>query len=342
VNAALKITRAQILAYRRTVQGLDKRLPAGADSLRSAAWAGLQDSVPRAALHALHARVESIAPSDWENPALVQVWGLRYTAYVVPAGDHAIYTLARLPDRGKIRERAFELAARLDAYAEGRRVNSKDVAEALGDHPNNLRYATLTGTVLIRWDGARRPTVWTAPTPDLDPREARAELIRRYLHVGGPSTAAAFAIWAGVSGDAAHAAFVALSGELTPVATPIGDAWILTSDAAALRAPVQRPTAVRLLPSGDPYYLLQGADRELLVPDPASRTLLWTPRVWPGGLLVDGEIVGTWRRDRATVTLQPWQALLPAQRRTVEQEARSIPLPDIGAKVDVRWDESLL
>ena len=50
VQARLRLTRQQILAFRRRVGGLEKRLPAGAESLRRAAWAGLQDSMPRAAL----------------------------------------------------------------------------------------------------------------------------------------------------------------------------------------------------------------------------------------------------------------------------------------------------
>ena len=56
-RSPLQLTREQILAYRRHVQALDERLPAGARSLRRAAWAGLQDSMPRAALLSIHARV---------------------------------------------------------------------------------------------------------------------------------------------------------------------------------------------------------------------------------------------------------------------------------------------
>ena len=56
----------------------------------------------------------------------------------------------------------------------------------------------------------------------------------------------------------------------------------------------------RLLPSGDAYFLLDGAERELLVPRADQRDRLWTPRVWPGALLVDGEIRGTWRRAQHT------------------------------------------
>lgn len=339
MTTRLKITRAQILAYRRGVQALDERLPPRAASFRQAAWAGLQDSVPRSALHSLHARVEGTVPGSWDDPALVQVWGPRYTTYVVPAGDHAIYTLARMPDRGAIPARAQELAARLHAYLDGRKINYREAGDALGVHPNSLRYAALTGTVLIRWDGARRPTVWTVPAPDLDPTAARLELARRYLHVGGPSTAEAFADWAGISDDAARTTFAALGESLTPVRTPIGDAWILASDESAWRAGPRRPNGARLLPSGDPYYLLQGADRELLVPDAARRALLWTPRVWPGAVLVDGEIVGTWRRAKATVTIQPWDDLTPRQRRAVEHQAQTLPVPDVDVPGEVRWTE---
>ena len=187
--ATLELTRDQILGYRRAVGALDEKLPWSAASLRTAAWAGLQDSVPRAALHALHARVADVGPGDWEDPALAQVWGPRYAAYVVPAGDHAIFTLARLPDSGRIRDRAYEFAARLEACAKGAKISLNEVAEELGTHPNMIRYAALTGTVLIRWDGARRPTVWTVTPPDVDEHAAREELARRHLHMAGPSTA---------------------------------------------------------------------------------------------------------------------------------------------------------
>ena len=97
-RSRLDLTRAQILAFRRQVGALDERLPRGARSLRRAAWAGLQDSMPRAALLSIHARVEGTEPSAWEHPSLVQVWGPRYSTYVVPARDHAVFTLGRLPD----------------------------------------------------------------------------------------------------------------------------------------------------------------------------------------------------------------------------------------------------
>ncbi len=333
----LELTRAQILAQRRSVQALDERLHAGPEALRRAAFAGLQDSVPRSALHSLHARVEAVTPGAWEDPSLIQVWGPRYTAYVVPAADAAIFTLARLPLSGPLRVRAEELALRLNAHLGGRRMTYGQAGQALGVHPNSLRYASLTGTVLIRWEGARQPTVWTVPAPAIDAVEARRELARRYLRWYGPTTADAFARWAGIDGPAAHAAFEELGPSLPPVRSALGDAWILAAAEPSFRAAARPPAPARLLPSGDPYYLLHGHDREFLVPDAEHRALLWTPRVWPGALLVAGEVAGTWRRSRAVVIAEPWRPLSRAERDAVEAEAGSLPLPGVDSPVRVRW-----
>src|SRR5260221_6987960 len=73
-GSRLELTRQQILAFRRRVGGLDERVPKGPESLRRAAWAGLQDSMPRAALLSLHARVHEAEPSTWEHPSLAQLW----------------------------------------------------------------------------------------------------------------------------------------------------------------------------------------------------------------------------------------------------------------------------
>lgn len=86
----LELTREQILAFRRSVGALDERMPAGPESLRRAAWAGLQDSMPRAALLSIHARVDGTESTTWEHPPLVQLWGPRYSTYVVAGQDVAI------------------------------------------------------------------------------------------------------------------------------------------------------------------------------------------------------------------------------------------------------------
>ena len=338
MTARLGLTRPQVLAFRRHVGALDERLPRGGRSLRRAAWAGLQDSMPRAALLSIHARVEGTGPSSWEDLSLVQLWGPRHHAYVVAARDLAVFSLGRLPDDAGGRRIAEDLAARLQAHLGDATMTYGEAGDALGEHPNRLRYAAPTGTVAIRWDGARQPVIWTLPRPDIDPREVRLELARRYLHIFGPTTAEAFAEWAGIPSRRGIDAFGSLRRSLTPVRTPIGDAWILSRDEAAFRALPGPAAPARLLPSGDAYFLLWGADRELLVPDADRRGALWTSRVWPGAVLVEGEVVGTWRRAQATVMVQPWRRLSRAARDAIEMEAESLPLPGIEGRILVRWD----
>jgi hypothetical protein len=135
------------------------------------------------------------------------------------------------------------------------------------------------------------------------------------------------------------AAFDALRRRLTRVRSPIGDAWILTRDESTFRAPEAPAAAARLLPSGDAYFLLQGADRVLLVPEAERRSALWTSRVWPGAILVEGEIVGTWRRAGPAMTVQPWRRLSRAARDAVQAEAEALPLPGVEGRIVVRWDD---
>lgn len=223
-TARLDLTRLQILAFRRRVGALDERLPPGRRSLRRAAWAGLQDSMPRAALLSIHARVEGVQPSTWEDKSLVQLWGPRYSAYVVAERDLAVFSLGRLPDAADRRQIAEDVAARLRAQLGGAKMAYGEVGRALGVNPNQLRYAAPTGTVLMRWDGARKPVIWTVAPPDVDPRDARLELARRYLHIFGPATPESFAGWAGIALSQGVATFETLRKSLTPVRTPMGEA----------------------------------------------------------------------------------------------------------------------
>jgi hypothetical protein len=337
MQARLKLTRQQILAFRRRVGGLEKRVPKRAESLRRAAWAGLQDSMPRAALLSLHARIAGVEPSTWEHPSLAQLWGPRYSTYVVPKKDFALFSLGRLPDTANGRLRAERMAELLRTHLDGARMTDREAGRALGIG-NAMRYAAPTGTVAIRWEGARAPVIWTVPAADIDPADACRDLARRYLHVFGPTTAAGFARWAGISQRSAVDAFASLEGSLVQVRSPLGDEWLLSDDEHAVRAGEIADAPARLLPSGDAYFLLHGAERELLVPRADQRGQLWTSRVWPGALLVDGEIRGTWRRANHVVRIDPWARLSRSAREAVEAEAATLPLPGLERPIDVVWD----
>jgi hypothetical protein len=293
--------------------------------------------MPRAAVLSIHARVSGTQPDTWEDPSLVQLWGPRFQVYVVAAQDHAVFSLGRLTDSGSSRREGHDLADQLEAFLGDSKTTDREAGRGLGNIGNRIRYAAPTGRVLIRWEGARAPTIWTVPAPEVDPFEARLELARRHLHIFGPATADAFAKWAGIGRRDGKAAFDGLEGELTPVRTPIGDRWILTADEPTFRSTPMSPAAARLLPSGDAYWLLHGPDRELMVPNAGHRDELWTPRVWPGALLVDGEIVGTWRRAGKRMDIQTWRMLSAGERAAVEAEAQSLPLVGIKGELVLRW-----
>jgi hypothetical protein len=336
--AALRLSREQILAHRRRTNDLDRRLPPGDASFVRAAQVGLQDSMPRAALLSIHARVSGTRPDAWEQPVYVQLWGPRFSAYVVAANDRAVFTLGRYPDDARGRQVADETASRLATFLDGRRMRYGAAGAGMGVHGNSLRYAAPTGTVLMRWEGARQPVIWCVPAPRVEPLAARTELARRYLHLFGPTRSLDFAKWAGIGAAQGKAAFDRLAAEMVPAETPIGQRWILAADETSYRSDPYPPAPARLLPSGDAYYLLWGDDRAVLVPDAARRALLWTSRVWPGALLVDGEVAGTWRRDQARVSVQTWRRFSPGDRHAVEEEAASLPLPDSGRSIEVRWE----
>jgi DNA glycosylase AlkZ-like len=336
VGSPLRLTRRQILAFRRRVGALDERMPAGAASLERAAWAGLQDSMPRAALLSLHARVEGVEPSTWEDPALAQLWGPRYHTYVIAGRDFGLFSLGRLPDTDRGRLRAERMAERVHAHLGGARMTDREVAGALRLGPA-VRYAATTGTIAIRWEGARAPVVWSVPAPEIDPADACRQLARRYLHVFGPTTAGGFSRWAGISQRSGSNAFASLEGSLMPVRSPLGDEWLLAEDEATMRASPAPPAPARLLPSGDTYFLLDGAERELLLPRANQRERLWTSRVWPGALLVDGEIRGIWRRAQHVVRIEAWGRLSGRSRDAVEAEARALPLPGLDREIEVVW-----
>jgi hypothetical protein len=212
-----------------------------------------------------------------------------------------------------------------------------EAGRAMGVEPNSLRYGATTGRLRIRWEGARQPLVWTVPTPDITPEEARAELVRRFLHLFAPSNPATFVHWAGLRAKRAADEFDRLGSEIIAVHTPIGEAWILAKDESTFGKPAATPAPARLLPSGDTYWMRWGADRELILPDPKQRSELWTPRVWPGAVLVGGEIVGTWRRANAVVDITPWRRLSKSETEAVESEALSFPIPGLVGQIKVKW-----
>lgn len=345
-TAALPIKSGQLLPFRAAQTHLSHRLPTGAHEV--AAWGGLQDTVPRAALTALHARLEAVTPDAWEHPSLWQIW-FRMSDYVVPARDFGVFTAGAMPRRSERSRPLLRLADAVVEVLDGRRLGNPEVVAALnrrgglGDRSHFLlREACCAGRYRIRWD-ARTVTLIPTPPPAIDAEEARRELARRFLRWHGPGTVRRFAIWAHVPPEDASETFRQLGSELLPVTLDGESRFLHAGDEQALREAGPAP-GVRFLMQGDPVL---AADRELIEPAPASlpepvvddRGRDVTRRLrnsLAGRVLVDGVVAGSWGRREHHLSVHLWRTPDAGTRRRVLAEAESFAAP-FGRTMRVSW-----
>jgi hypothetical protein len=332
----LKVTRDQIVRFRERVTHLDQKLPPG--SFAAAAWGGLQDSIPRAGITSLHARVEATQPDSWEHPSVVQIWFRGGADYIVPRADVGVFTLGSYPrdkERGAELER---LADDIHRVCEGRTLPVREVQARLKHaQPIALRFSALTGRTHIRWDASN---IWLIPVerPAIDLEDARRQLARRFLHWLGPATKAGMARWTGVSPRDASETWRSIEDELVAVEVGTERRFLLADDIEALTT-AEPIRGVRLLPLDDP---LTKTDKELMVPDAARRSVVlpgWgqSPGYLPGAVLVDGEIVGVWQRQQRRVTVRPFAKLAAQVRQALEGEALSMPIAGTSAP-SIMWE----
>jgi len=303
-----------------------------------------------------------------KDRTVVTLWSVRGAPYVVPATDLAVYSVGALPfDTTSFKQLLGGWAdalekARLDPLdtldrmvdatgklLDGRTLNVNDLrdriyasvsslstvkrpAGAHADMPEPLFRAVSTVGVACIVTGRdtdaelARTDQWLRSAPrEPDRISARAELARRFLHCYGPVTAQQFAEWTQRSLGDARDAFSLIEEELAGVAVDRKPAWLLGRDQKAFSSPPQ-PEGARLLPVQDPF--LQQRDRPTLLPEETTRRKLWQPVRGPGGVLVDGEIVGTWRartkRALLELTVDPFGRLLRTARDAIEAEAERL------------------
>ncbi len=101
--------------------------------------------------------------------------------------------------------------------------------------------------------------------------------------------------------------------------------FVLEADVDQLCADGPSPT-LRLLGPFDPY--LQLRDRELLVDRVAQRRDLWRTLGRPGAIVLDGEVMGTWRPKTSgkkfTVNADLWHDLPRARRTELAEQAERL------------------
>lgn len=149
----------------------------------------------------------------------------------------------------------------------------------------------------------------------------RLDLIRAYLRLLGPATPKHVADYLDAPVKDVKARWpedvieVVVGGEARSLLAADEQAW---ESAEA--------TATRLL---GPYDLfLQAKDRGTLVPDTAHAKELWPVLGRPGAVLVDGQLVGTWRPRKSgrtfKVAVQPWRTLSASTRNDIVEQAERL------------------
>jgi hypothetical protein len=149
----------------------------------------------------------------------------------------------------------------------------------------------------------------------------RFDLIRAYLRLLGPATPKDVADYL----DAPLKDVKALwPDDVIEVIVGSELRSLLAADEKALESADAKGT--RLLGPFDLF--LQARDRATLVADTAHAKELWPVLGRPGAVLVDGELVGTWRPRKSgrkfTVAVQPWHKLSDATRKAITEQAEHL------------------
>jgi uncharacterized protein YcaQ len=298
-----------------------------------------------------------------EERTLVEVLGMRISPHLIPTSDLPVFTLGALPrEEASLREVLKSFLPQLDEAGVTASDALEQAAEAaraeLADGPlgrgalsagmtrrlppalsafcrpcgathvfeSLFRLVGVRGVWVLRRTGKltiyERTDRWLGSTPEGDPALLRAALLQQYLRCFGPSTPKAFAEWVGIGAAEAQADWEQIGETLAETEVDGHRAWLHADDLTTLEHPPE-PAGVRFLPPYDAY--LDQRDRATLIPDTARHRQVWAALGNPGALLVDGEIVGTWRPQkqgkRLTVAISAFGPIPRPTRAEVEAEA---------------------
>jgi hypothetical protein len=274
--------------------------------------------------------------------ALVRSWPFRSTLHVVAAEDVG-WMIALTAERehaaaaGRHRQLGlepadFERAEQItrDRLHGGAQLERRELLTAIADGGVDIAgqrgahllvrlaqsgVAVLCGqnTWALLDDHVRAPRV-------LDREEALTEIARRYLTARGPATERDLAWWTGLKLTDARAAIAAVDDEF--------DRLDVDGVTYRMRPGLeQAPDGVHVLPGFD-EYLLAYTDRSApLAGRPLSTVVPGSNGMFLSTIVVNGEIVGTWRRSVKTkgvqVTVEPFGPLSAGARRGFERASRA-------------------
>ncbi len=162
---------------------------------------------------------------------------------------------------------------------------------------------------------------WVPPgkTPKRD--EALAELAERYFAGHGPATVRDLAKWSGLSSVDAKRGLNAVKDQLQHETLNDEEHWFASSGAAA-----RQTTPVAYLLSVYDEYLIGYHDRSPIAEPEIAARLFTMGAALTYVVVVNGQIVGSWRRTLAketvTVEVDPFRRLTKAEQRAVAVAAQ--------------------
>lgn len=348
-------SRSDLLRMRRIAQAVDgdrEETPAGvarrmlavqAQDFAAACWA--------LALRTAHPSRRAVL-ADLDAGRILRSWPMRGTLHFVPPEDlrwMLSVTTERMLAGLTRRHRDLELTdtdfgrareAIESALAGGRsagRAEAMAIWEAAGISTAGQRgyhliyYLAQTGVVC--WGPTHRNQQalvlldeWAprARSRELEPDEAVAEYLRRYLAGHGPATLRDFVWWTKGTVARAKVAVAVLGDEVTTVESDgveyLVGAELADRSAGAPESAAER-SAVHLLPAFD-EYLLGYQDRGPVIDDEDfERVVPGKNGIFSPVLVVRGRVAGTWRRAGDAVETTAFASLTAAQEAAAKRSA---------------------
>ncbi|MEK7727616.1 MAG: winged helix DNA-binding domain-containing protein [candidate division KSB1 bacterium] len=362
------ITDSQVAAFRLQRHHLCDKQPASLITLCRNVC-GVQAQVMSAAEMAWWARNHKLTRAAiqnalWQERALIKTYALRGTLHILTAEDLPLFISAlksshvarmhqifmRLGLTAKeiegMQHSAFaalrdgplsqsELTARVKTQV------GKKMREAMAKFWNVFRPLFASGLICYGPSHGQEVTFvrvesWLPHFKEVPAAEARAILLRRYLHAYGPATPQDFSRWTGLPMLEVKPAFVALAEELIELETPQAKAFLLRADEETLRARQLRAPQVRLLPSFD-VFMLGHVDKSHLVVEKNYKRVYrnqgWLSHV----VLFEGRVIGVWQYERRgqlwQLQLEPFEKFSKALRAQILAEAESL-----GKFLGIKWE----
>ncbi len=294
---------------------------------------------------ATEARIEQAI----EDRTIVRTWPMRGTLHLVPAAD-VRWMLALLTPRvlaagaGRARRLGLDdatLARARRAVVAALQGNEPLTREAVFASLERSAIATtdqrgyhllsrlaMEGLICFGPRSGKQPTFvlldeWVPATRSVEHEAALAELTRRYLVGHGPVTLHDLARWAGLTIADARLGLASLGSEVSRETIDGTDYWLA---AGASEASGSAHSAY-LLPGFDEYLLGYQDRRAMLATEDATRVVPGGNGIFLPTCVVDGRVVGTWRRDlprnRVVVTVTPFSSQSSAVERSIADAAAS-------------------